>query len=74
MVDEAYAEEGEKPDYYSGNTKIKGGASSTDQATGYVMVTPKGYNYCIKVVSTSGREKGTFVDPSSKQSKDLDDA
>lgn len=90
IVDEAYAdfvaqlesdgfeiitaEEAGKTDYYSGYTKIEGGASSTDQATGYVMVTPTGYNYWVKGVSTSGKEKGTFTDTSSKLSKDLDDA
>ena len=90
IVDEAYAdfvaqleadgfeiitaEEAGKTDYYSGYTKIEGGASSTDQATGYVMVTPTGYDYWVKDVSSSGREKGTFTDTSSKLSKDLEDA
>ena len=90
IVDEAYAdfvaqleadgfeiltaEEAGKTDYYSGYTKLKGGASSTDQATGYVMVTPTGYDYWVKGVSNSGREKGTFVDTSSKLSQDLGDA
>jgi hypothetical protein len=68
------ADEAGKTDYYSGYTKIKGGASSTDQATGYVMVTPTGYDYWVKAVSSNGREKGTFTDTSSKLSKDLDDA
>ncbi|GEM_PF-1433748 len=68
------AEEAGKTDYYSGYTKLKGGASSTDQATGYVMVTPTGYDYWVKGVSNSGREKGTFVDTSSKLSQDLGDA
>lgn len=90
IVDEAYAdfvaqlesegfeiitaEEAGKTDYYSGYTKIQGGASSTDQATGYVMVTPTGYEYWVKGVSNNGREKGTFTDTSSKLSKDLNDA
>ena len=90
IVDEAYAdfvnqleaegfeiisaEEAGKTDYYSGYTKIQGGASSTDQATGYVMVTPTGYEYWVKGVSNNGREKGTFTDTSSKLSKDLEDA
>ncbi len=90
IVDEAYAdfvaqlesegfeiitaEEAGKTDYYSGYTKIQGGASSTDQATGYVMVTPTGYEYWVKAVSNNGREKGTFTDTSSKLSKDLNDA
>lgn len=68
------AEEAGKTNYYSGYELVKGGASSTDQATGYVMVTPQGYDYWVKGVSNSGREKGTFVDTSSKLSKDLDDA
>lgn len=68
------AEEAGKTDYYSGYELIKGGASSTDQATGYVMVTPQGYDYWVKGVSNSGREKGAFADTSSKLSKDLGDA
>ncbi len=90
LVDEAYAdfvaqleadgfeiitaEEAGKTDYYSGYTKLKGGASSTDQATGYVMVTPQGYDYWVKGVANDGREKGTFTDTSSKLSQDLGDA
>ncbi|MEP0710523.1 MAG: hypothetical protein ABJC55_01230, partial [Algoriphagus sp.] len=90
IVDEAYAdfvaqleadgfeiitaEEAGKTEYYAGYTKLKGGASSTDQATGYVMVTPNGYEYWVKGVSNDGREKGTFTDTSSKLSKDLGDA
>lgn len=68
------AEEAGTTDYYSGYTKLKGGASSTDQATGFVMVTPEGYDYWVKSVSNSGQEKGTFTDTSSKLSRDLGDA
>lgn len=68
------AEEAGKTEYYSGYTKIEGGATSTDQATGYVMVTPQGYDYWVKGVAKDGREKGTFVDTSSKLSQDLGDA
>jgi hypothetical protein len=68
------AEEAGKTDYYSGYTKLKGGATSTDQVTGFVMVTPSEYEYWVKGVSNSGREKGTFVDTSSKLSQDLGDA
>jgi hypothetical protein len=68
------AEEAGKTDYYSGYTKQKGGASSTDQVTGFVMVTPSDYEYWVKGVSNSGREKGTFTDTSSKLSQDLGDA
>jgi hypothetical protein len=68
------AEEAGKTDYYSGYTKVSGGATSTDQVTGFVMVTPQGYDYWVKGISNSGREKGTFTDTSSKLSKDLGDA
>ncbi|RAI90004.1 hypothetical protein [Algoriphagus yeomjeoni] len=90
IVDEAYAdfaaqleadgyeiisaEEAGKTDYYSGYELVKGGASSTDQATGFVMVTPQGYDYWVKGIANDGREKGTFTDTSSKLSKDLGDA
>lgn len=90
IVDDAYADfvaqlepdgyeiistkEAGKTDYYSGYTKLKGGATSTDQVTGFVMVTPSAYEYWVKGVSNSGREKGTFVDTSSKLSQELGDA
>ncbi|WP_111670774.1 hypothetical protein [Algoriphagus litoralis] len=68
------AEEAGKTEYYSGWTKKSGGASSDAQAPGYVMVTPNGYDYYVKGVTNSGREKATFTDTSSKLSKDLGDA
>lgn len=90
IVDEAYADlvaqleadgfeiisadEAGKTDYYSGYTKMKGGASSTAQATGFVMVTPTDYEYWVKGVTKDGKEKGTFTDTSSKLSGDLSDA
>lgn len=90
IVDEAYAdfvtkleeegfeiisaEEAGKTDYFSGYTKVSGGATSTDQISGFVMVTPQGYDYWVKGISNSGREKSTFTDTSSKLSKDLGDA
>lgn len=90
IVDEAYADlvaqlesdgfeiisadEAGKTDYYSGYTKKQGGASSTAQATGFVMVTPTDYEYWIKGESKNGKEKGTFTDTSSKLSGDLGDA
>ncbi|MFC3879175.1 hypothetical protein ACFOSV_03260 [Algoriphagus namhaensis] len=90
IVDEAYADlvaqleadgfeiisadEAGKTDYYSGYTKMKGGASSTAQAKGFVMVTPTNYEYWVKSVSKDGKERGTFTDTSSKLSGDLEDA
>lgn len=68
------AEEAGKTDTYSGYNQISGGASSSDQAKGFVMITPEGFNYWVKGVSNSGREKGNFTDISSKLSKDLGDA
>lgn len=68
------AEEAGKTDYYSGWTKRSGGSSSDAQAPGFVMVTPQGFDYFVKGVANSGREKSTFIDTSSKLSKDLGDA
>jgi len=68
------AEEAGKTDYYSGYTKKQGGASSTAQAKGFVMVTPSNYEYWVKSVSKDGKERGTFTDTSSKLSGDLGDA
>ena len=66
------ADEAQKIDYYEGWEKIEGGASSDDQAKGFVMVTPKGFNYMVKRVSKSGREKGTFLEQGPKISKELE--
>lgn len=68
------ADEAGKSDYYNGWTKKTGGSSSDAQAPGFVMVTPQGYEYFVKGESSSGREKSTFTDTSSKLSKDLGDA
>lgn len=66
------ADQVQKIDYYEGWEKIEGGASSEDQAKGFVMVTPKGFNYMVKSVAKSGREKGTFLDQGPKISKELE--
>lgn len=68
------ADEAGKTEYYQGWTKKSGGSSSDDQAPGFVMVTPQGFDYFVKGVANSGREKSTFTDTSSKLSKDLEDA
>jgi hypothetical protein len=68
------ADEAGKTEYYAGWTKRTGGASSDAQAPGFVMVTPQGFDYFVKGVANSGREKSTFTDTSSKLSKDLEDA
>ncbi|UZD20967.1 hypothetical protein PBT90_15440 [Algoriphagus halophytocola] len=68
------ADEAGQSEYYKGYTKVKGGASSTAQALGFVMVTPEGYEYWVKGLDNSGREKSTFTDTSSKLSQDLGDA
>lgn len=78
LTEEGYeiitADEAGKTEYYAGWTKRTGGASSDAQAPGFVMVTPQGYDYYVKGVANSGREKSTFTDTSSKLSKDLEDA
>lgn len=66
-------DEAEKIDFFQGWTKVSGGASSDDQAAGFVMITPKGFDYLVKGVAKSGREKGTFLDMAPKISEELDD-
>ncbi|MEP0711622.1 hypothetical protein [Algoriphagus sp.] len=91
MIDDAYAsftsqlesqgyeiisaDEASTYEYFEGWTKVKGGASSDAQAQGYVMVTPQGFEYLVKSISSKGKEKngGSFLDPTPKMSKALDD-
>ena len=91
MIDDAYAsfldqlksqgfeimsaDEASKNEYFEGWTKIKGGASSDAQAPGYVMVTPTGFEYLVKTITNSGKQKsgGSFLDPTPKLSKSLDE-
>ena len=67
------AKDVEQIEIYEGWTKMEGGASNNDQANGFVMVTPEGFDYMVKGVSKSGREKGTFQDQGPKISKQLND-
>lgn len=67
------AAEASQSDYFEGWKLMKGGASSDDQAAGFVMVTPTGFDYLVKGVAKSGREKGTFLDMGPKISKELGD-
>jgi len=66
------ANEAENIDFYKGWEKVKGGASSDEQAKGFVMVTPNGFNYMVKGIAKSGREKGSFLDKGPKISKELE--
>lgn len=63
-----------KFEYFSDWTVVKGGASSDAQAQGFVMVTPEGFDYLVKKVSNSGKEKFGFnlTDPTPKMSKALE--
>ncbi|MBN7809988.1 hypothetical protein J0A68_03410 [Algoriphagus sp. H41] len=90
MIDEAYQsfvsqitsqgfeimspDEAAKFEYFQDWTKVKGGASSDEQAQGFVMVTPTGYDYLVKSITKSGKQKmgGGLVDPTPKISKEMD--
>ena len=69
------AEEVSKSEYFEGWTIVKGGASSEAQAEGYVMVTPDNFEYLVKAITKSGKEKsgGGLLDPTPKMSKSLGD-
>ena len=49
----------------------KGGGISKAQLPGYATCTPTGYEYFVKKVTASGKEKGAFVDKSNKISGQL---
>jgi hypothetical protein len=66
-------DEASKIDLYEDYTRVQGGASSDAQASGFVMVTPQGFEYMVKRISKSGKEKGTFMDLGPKISKELGD-
>lgn len=68
------ADEALKYEYFAEWTKVKGGASSDAQAAGFVMVTPEGFDYLVKKISSSGKQKmgGGFLDNTPKMSKELD--
>jgi hypothetical protein len=66
-------EEASKIDFYENYERVKGGASSNAQATGFIMVTPNDFEYLVKGISKSGKEKGTIVDLGPKISKELGD-
>ena len=59
-------------DVFEGWSMVDGGASSDAQAKGFVQVTPEGFNYMVKGVGKSGREKGTFADKAPQISKELE--
>ncbi|GAB2493706.1 MAG: hypothetical protein EP311_09285 [Cytophagales bacterium] len=68
------ADEASKYEYFAEWTKVKGGASSDAQAAGYVMVTPVGFEYLVKKISASGKQKmgGGLLDNTPKMSKEMD--
>lgn len=68
------AEEAAKTEYYSGWNMKEGGNLSSSQLKGFVSATPAGFRYLIKNENSKGKEKTTFVDTSSKLSRELDAA
>ena len=49
---------------YKGWTMVKGGQINSAQVQGMAMVSPEGFNYFVKEVLPSGKEKTSFFDPS----------
>ncbi|MDF2156459.1 hypothetical protein [Algoriphagus sp. CAU 1675] len=68
------ADEALKYEYFEDWTKVEGGASSDAQAAGFVMVTPEGFEYLVKKITASGKQKigGGFLDNTPKMSKELE--
>ncbi len=63
-----------KTDLYSDWVRKSGGELSSAEATGFVRVTPSGFDYFVPGEKKSGKEKDTFFDRSPALSKELDDA
>jgi hypothetical protein len=63
-----------KTSLYSEWMRKSGGELSSAEATGFVRVTPSGFDYFVPGEKASGKEKGTFFDRSPALSKELDDA
>lgn len=73
------ADEAGKAPTYEGFTKMTGGKMNEAQFPGTLASTPSGFDYYVKAVEKSGKEKsGGFMNQASfvhtKLSKDLDDA
>lgn len=68
------ADEALKYEYFADWNILKGGANSDAQATGYVMVTPEGFEYLMRKISSSGKQKmgGGLLDNTPKISKEMD--
>lgn len=54
--------------------RIQGGTLNTAQMVGYLMSTPKGYDYFVKKVNNKGKEKKAFIDIRHKVSNELNGA
>jgi hypothetical protein len=63
-----------KTDLYSSWTRKSGGELSSAEATGFVRVTPEGFDYFVPGEMKSGKEKTTVFDRSPALSKELDNA
>lgn len=68
------ADEAAKTSLYSKWTRKSGGELSSAEATGFVRVTPEGFDYFVPGEKKSGKEKTTVFDRSPALSKELDDA
>jgi hypothetical protein len=68
------ADDAAKSDQYADWIRKEGGEVNYAQIPGYVSATPSGYSYFVKKEKKDGREKGSFLDKSTKISRDLDGA
>jgi hypothetical protein len=63
-----------KTSLYGDWLRKSGGELSSAEATGFVRVTPAGFDYFVPGEKQSGKEKTSFFDRSPALSKELDDA
>lgn len=54
--------------------RIQGGDLNTAQTKGYLMSTPKGFEYFVKKVNKKGKEKSAFIDKRYKMSFEMESA
>lgn len=68
------ADDAAKSAQYADWIKKEGGQLNYSQIPGYVSATPSGYSYFVKKEKKDGREKGSWLDNSTKVSRDIDGA
>ena len=67
-------DEAAKASIFEEYERRQGGGLSTTQTKGYLMSTPKDYEYFVKKVNKKGKEKNAFIDKRYKMSFEMESA